>query len=42
MVMISRDNLRQVNTEYPDLQILDARDGEKAAVLASEQSNLYF
>lgn len=34
--------ISEVNTEYPDLQILDARDGEKAAVLASEQSNLYF
>lgn len=30
------------DTDYPDIQILDARDGEKAAVLASKQSNLYF
>jgi hypothetical protein len=30
------------DTDDVDLQILDARDGDKAAILASTQSNLYF
>lgn len=30
------------DTDDSDLQITDARDGDKAAILASRQSNLYF